>query len=122
MGAIKRNIGFIRGDSHNYKMRIKMADGKFYVPEDTDNVYLTIKDTPNSPVALQKYYPDGGITFDEETAYFTIAFEPSDTEEMACKEYYYDIELHQNIGGLTKTLMKGSFNLYTEITTTGDYI
>lgn len=106
------DIEFTRADTQFIKFTLKDAEGKPLVLNDTDKLYFTIKQNPNSNrVLLQKRFPDD-IKYQDGYYYFVL--NSADTSDLAYGTYQYDIELKS--GDYVKTLSQGSITLTEEIT------
>lgn len=108
----------IRGDTYVFKFKRKDADGEVILNK-ARHLYFTVKKNYNSDeVIIQKTIDD--MTFDDETGYYTFRIEPSDTDGLKYGDYVYDIEVKQN--DYTKTIIKGSFIIKSEVTFVGDEV
>ena len=103
-----------KGDTEQFKFQRRNSNGTVITTQAT-KVYFTVKANEYSKVVLQKTIDD--MTFDlDGTYHFTI--EPSDTDELQCGNYKYDIEVIVN--DYKKTISKGDFIINSEITTVKD--
>jgi hypothetical protein len=117
--AFKR-LSLTRGDSDNYSITFKKADGSLYNIKNW-KVYFTLKTNfgcPDSEASLQKIIS----TFDDTTAGTSgsanIPILPSDTKNLAVGEYDWDIKVTVAPGSENYTVAKGKFDLEYEVTKT----
>lgn len=103
-----------RGDYRPLYFPLKNKDGTVS-DLNVDEIYITFKkDTSNSSrVLFQKRLSDGDITKDENGYHFAIM--PEDTEDLAYKEYVFDIEIY-NETPLIKQTTVGKLKLTGEVT------
>lgn len=88
-----------------------------------DEIYFSIKKKEDDKrIVLQKTL-DNGITLadvESDKHIYQILINSTDTDNMKIGDYYFDIEIITNTDNkpLKKTIVKGTFRLNTEITTT----
>ena len=80
-----------RGDSKLIKFRRVDQDGNVLTSLPLA-MYFTVKDKPNGRLLFQKTL-EKGITFNNETFYYTVEILPSDTENLEFGRYGFDIEV-----------------------------
>lgn len=108
-------MNFTRGDTYDFKFQRKNKKTKEVITEKPDNMYFTVKvnDTVDDFI-FQKKLSNNTITYDEETYYYSITIESTDTDNLPYGIYYYDIEVIT--GTKVKTIAKGSISIESEIT------
>lgn len=104
-------IEMVRGDIHTQPFKVT-EDGD--VPARFDNIFFTVKRTPNDRnFLIQKRLSDGGI-YETEPGAFQFTILPEDTDGLNYGDYGFDIEFVRN-GTLKKTFC-GNFVLTKEYT------
>lgn len=86
------NLVFIRGDTVNVEISsIEAADGSLYTLKSTDKVYIDVKRTEYSEVAVIHKE----VTAADYTEYgaLLIRFYPDETRVLDKGEYFYDVRL-----------------------------
>lgn len=120
---IRRDISFVKGDSHKIKLRIKLASGEYFIPKAGDRLYFTAKLVSEGEAVIKKYYPSEDFAFSTEDNFFRISFNPEDTENLKAHcDYLYDIELSVPSFDKVKTVVKGTLLLCEDITKRTDYV
>jgi len=105
------DVSMVRGDSETIRVQMKDSAGTVIPFVVGDTIKLTVKEHSRMvEFAFQKVV----TTFQDDYGVFYI--DPSDTDELDFKTYYYDIEL-KTASGLVKTLIRSShFEIAEEIT------
>lgn len=116
--ALKR-LSLTRGDSDNYTVTFKRADGTLYNIKNWA-VFFTLKtnrDLPDAQASLQKII----TTFDDTTSGTSgsanIPLLPADTTSLEPREYDFDIAVCTNENE-NYTILKGKFDLEYDVTRT----
>ncbi len=83
-----------RSDTVNLSFKIKISD-IFLCPHQNDKIYITIKEEigANSPIVLQKSYPEN-ISFDKEKLSFTTKFTQEESALLTKDTYYCDVKIY----------------------------
>lgn len=100
------NITFTRGDTFRVAIDITDADGNIFTPSDGDIIRF----------AMKKYYSDTECLIEKVIPNDTLILElePSDTKNLDCGRYVYDIELTYANGDVD-TFIKGTLKLTEEV-------
>ena len=99
------NISMTRGDSESITVTCSE-------PFDTgDTVTLTVRESVDSDVALQKVVTSFGARGEA-----VIAIEPEDTDGLDFGDYVYDIQLRRSNGAVTTLVTPARFTLTEEVT------
>ena len=119
--ALKR-LSLTRGDSDNYSITFKKADGTVYNIKNW-KVYFTLKTNigcPDSEASLQKIVSTFSDTTAGTSGSANIPINPSDTINLPVGEYDWDIKVCVAPGSENYTVAKGKFDLEFNVTgTTG---
>lgn len=114
--ALKR-LSLTRGDSENYGITFKKADGTLYNIKNW-TVFFTLKTNwalPDAQASLQKIY----TTFDDTTSGTSgsanIALLPADTADLDPGEYDFDIAVCTDQSKVY-TVLKGKLDLEYDVT------
>ena len=99
------NISMTRGDTETLTVRCSVPF------EEGDTVYMTVRESADSPVEFQKVVTDFG---DDGAAVFVIDHE--DTEGMDFGEFLYDIQVTRASGTVTTLIKPSKLTLTEEIT------
>ena len=96
-------IELIRGDtSEVYKFQRTNAEG--VIETKPKKMWITFKRTPERKEALFQKTLENGISFSEEDYFYRFQISSSDTRELACGSYGFDIAII-NEAGERKTLL-----------------
>lgn len=105
---------FTKGDTFEFCFQRKNKN-KEVITTKPDKMYFSVKEDINSKdVLFQKRLSDSTISYNEETYYYNITIDPSDTDNLNLGDYYYDIEIIDN--NKVKTIKKGIISLTYQIT------
>ena len=108
-----------RGDIKNYKFAILYPSGNI-CDLDFDNIYFTVKKNyKTSEYLFQKRLSDKSIRRDLNN-YYHFTIEPEDTNDLAYKEYVFDIEIVKNYE--IKQTFLGTFTITNEVTFAGNEV
>lgn len=103
----------IRGDYTRKKFQ-RQTKSNEVITEKPDKVYFTVKTSEyKKSVLFQKTF-ENGITFDEETGWYTIEILPEDTNDLNFDTYIYDIEIIKD--SKPKTIKIDKFIVTKEVT------
>lgn len=111
---IKKRISFPKGDTKPFKIRIKMADGTYFVPNaNSDNLVFEVRATPSSNAVIKKEFANGDIVFDEGSNFFLFTVTPDDTEVL-CAEYLYlfTVKFTSTPTDTVRTVAQGVFEVH----------
>jgi hypothetical protein len=112
-----RRLSLTRGDSDNYGVIFKKADGTLYNIKNWV-VFFTLKtnrDLPDSQASLQKVVTVFSDSTSGTTGSANIPIIPSDTTNLEPGEYDFDISVCTN-SSANYTVLKGKFDLEYDIT------
>ena len=93
------------GDSAEIEVKVKDANGVDRPIYEDDMVFLTVRKTPDSPVAFAKTAEQG-----------VIKIVPEDTKKLSAGSYVYDVELKAFTGNVYTIIPASNFLLEEEIT------
>jgi hypothetical protein len=114
--ALKR-LTMTRGDSQTYTLTFKNSSGQPYNIKNW-NVFFTVKADPclpDSEAALQKILTTFADTTSGTTGVAEINILPTDTADLAAREYDFDIAVCTATSA-NYTVVKGKFNLEYDVT------
>lgn len=114
-----RRLSLTRGDSDNYGVTFKRADGTLYNIKNW-TVFFTLKtnrDLPDSEASLQKIVTTFSDTTSGTSGSANIPIIPSDTTNLEPGEYDFDIAVCTNVNE-NYTVLKGKFDLEYDVTRT----
>ena len=114
--ALKR-LSLTRGDSDNYGITFKKADGSLYNIKNWV-VFFTVKtnhDLPDAQASLQVIVGTFGDTTSGTSGSANIPILPSDTTNLTPGEYDFDIQVCTD-GSANYTVLKGKLDLEYDIT------
>ena len=106
-----------RGDSKLIKFRRVDQNGEVLTSLPTA-MYFTVKDSPDGRLIFQKTL-ENGITFDDETFYYTVEILPTDTENLSFGRYGFDIEVTTE-NDLIHTICVSYLDVLIDYTEPGD--
>jgi len=112
-----RRLSLTRGDSDNYGVIFKKADGTLYNIKNWV-VFFTLKtnrDLPDSQASLQKVVTVFSDSTSGTTGSANIPIIPSDTTNLEPGEYDFDISVCTN-SSANYTVLKGKLDLEYDIT------
>ena len=105
---------FYRGDTRKIKLKFKDKAGS-NLNLSGATIYLTVKNDialDDDQSSFQKIITNHSNPLEGET---TIIIDPSDTENLKPKKYYYDIQLTDSEGNKS-TVIAGQFELMADVT------
>lgn len=103
-----------RGDYKRFNVIRKTKSNNETIMEKPNYMFFTVKrNNYTNDYVIQKTLDDG-ITFDEQTGYYTIEVNAVDTNDLDYGEYKYDIEVITD--NKPKTIKKGVFEITDETT------
>jgi len=114
--ALKR-LSLTRGDSDNYAVTFKQADGTVYNIKNW-TVFFTLKtnrDLPDAQASLQKIVTTFSDTTSGTSGSANIPIVPADTTNLEPGEYDFDIAVCTNLGE-NYTVLKGKLDLEYDVT------
>lgn len=90
-----KNIGITRGDNASFNLKVKQANGSYYIFKNSDRVYFTVKKSyADSTPIIRKI-----ISFSSQTDTCTINLISSDTNFgnliNSERKYVYDISINE---------------------------
>jgi len=112
-----RRISLVRGDSDNYGVIFKKADGTLYNIKNWV-VFFTVKtnrDLPDSQVSLQKVVTVFSDSTSGTTGSANIPILPSDTTNLEPGEYDFDVSVCTN-SSANYTVLRGKLDLEYDVT------
>lgn len=109
---------FTRGDTFQFKFRIKDKNGEVLPLNQNAEIYFTVKKNRNSKNVLIQKRLNEGIEFRD--GFYYVRIDADDTNSLSYGTYNYDIEFKQ--GNIVKTITLGQITLTDEITFKGDEI
>ena len=112
-----RRLSLIRGDSDNYGVIFKKADGTLYNIKNWV-VFFTLKtnrDLPDAQASLQKVVTVFSDSTSGTTGSANIPILPSDTTNLEPGEYDFDVSVCTN-SSANYTVLKGKFDLEYDVT------
>lgn len=108
-------IELIRGDTSDvYKFQRTNAEG--VITTKAKKMWITFKRTPDCKEALFQKSLDNGISFSEEDSFYRFKIEASETCDLACGSYGFDIAIINEAGERKTLLNNGSLKLVTNYT------
>lgn len=82
---------FVRGDTFYISRYLQDKDGKALIlNKETDEITLTVRETIDSDIVIEKHIEDFEITEDGK---YRITLQPKDTEKLDFGKYEYDMEI-----------------------------
>jgi hypothetical protein len=117
--AFKR-LSLTRGDSDNYSITFKKADGTLYNIKNW-KVYFTLKtnwNLPDAQASLTKMVGTFSDTTSGTSGSANIPITPTDTKNLDVGVYDYDIKVCVAPGSENYTVAKGKFDLEFNVTNT----
>ena len=112
-----RRISLVRGDSDNYGVIFKKADGTLYNIKNWV-VFFTVKtnrDLPDSQASLQKVVTVFSDSTSGTTGSANIPILPSDTTNLEPGEYDFDVSVCTN-SSANYTVLRGKLDLEYDVT------
>ncbi len=112
-----RRLSLVRGDSDNYGVIFKQADGTLYNIKNWV-VFFTLKtnrDLPDSQASLQKIVTVFSDSVSGTTGSANIPILPSDTTNLEPGEYDFDVSVCTNTSA-NYTVLKGKLDLEYDVT------
>ena len=111
--SILLNISMVKGDTMSFGFLLQGLNGKR-----PDEIYFACKENPESETFIFiKSLLDGisRTNYDRDTDIqtFVVRVDPSDTENIDCGRYFYDLSIYVNNDVLT--LMKGRLSIDWEV-------
>lgn len=109
-----KKISFIRGDSCPLKFKILDVEENSVPKTELSSLYLTCRksNNKNSEILFQKKIDD--FDYENESKYYLINIEPTDTQELPYDTYNFDIQATFSDGEVQT--LKGEFTLTDEDT------
>ena len=111
---ITKNIRFPKGDTKPFKVRIKMADGEYFSPNDKyDDLVFEVRATPSSKAVIKKQFTAGDILFDEASKFFSFTIEAVESDGL-CLEYiyWYRVKLYSKPTDTEISVVGGTLEVY----------
>lgn len=104
------NIELTRGDTAEFDVSPKNADGTAYEFQEGDSVIFTLAKKWGGPVLVEREVP---------TSTLVLAIRPADTKDLKFGTYYYDLKVRNSITGDEWTFVIGSWEVTYEADSQG---
>ena len=105
-----KDIIITRGDSKGFNFRVRNRQGQATT---LDGATFSVKENLDDSVYVMQKTIDNGITQLESGDYY-VKIEPTDTEGLVPRKYYYDLQIE--IGDDIYTPLKGRFDVTWDVT------
>lgn len=105
-----KDIIITRGDSKGFNFRVRDRQG---VATTLDAAHFSVKENLDDNFYVLQKTLDAGITQLESGDYY-VKIEPTDTEGLEPRKYYYDLQI--TIGDDIYTPLKGRFDVRWDVT------
>ena len=99
------NISLTRGDTAEFDVLPKNADGTVYEFQTGDSVIFTLSKKWGGPVIVEREVP---------TSTLVLSIRPADTASLKFGQYCYDLKVHNDLTGDEWTFVIGSWNVTDE--------